>query len=278
MSDKNNIMDVIEFKERLRSSRKKRQLSQEELTEILNFSYRSKITNWENPKTQTLPSLYDFYSLCKILDCDPNYMLGYSELDCSKDGAASEYTHLSIEAIEILRKDNFVPLIMNALITSEKSSILFNKIFQRCYHGYLSSTPESIFSPDAFFRLELAFEDLCNNENALHLTPTDFIPYVMKAFPWDNNKTSFNEFLESIIISTKYHEMVINNEDFKNHSDKERYNCLMYDVATSSFGYLLTSLNSRLLENEITDIIKDIILNFMHSNIAEFKQQHIHKF
>lgn len=273
-TNSNNYMQIDDFKTRLSQQRKTYYSTQQEFTEALGFTHRSKIATWESTSTQTLPNLYDFYTICKALKCDPNYLLGYDKLECANDNIASEYTHLSINAVKKLRERSFSASLTSALITSPKSSLLMYKIFQLCDNGCRSIVPERIFSPDALIRLEQAFEVFRNNTSPLDMNPDNFFPYVKTAFPWDKDSLSFKDLLMSLIIDKKYYSMVFNHPDFSSQSDDERYNALMADITKSSYNYLISPINNKLIENEITQMLSEIVIDFINSTVLEFKDNY----
>lgn len=272
MSDQIDFLDVQAFKTNLQTKRKEKGFTQESFTEALNYTNRSKIATWESVTAQTLPNLEDFYSICKVLDCDPNCMLGFSNLECTNDGVAAEYTNLSVKTVERLREVRFAGMLTDALITSPKSSTLIHKIFQLCNSGFHSVVPEGIFSLEALLRLEKAFEEFRSNTFSLDMCAERFEIYVAKAFPWDKNNMTFKELLESIIIDERYYDMVFNSEHFKHQSDDERYYSLMSDVASASYKYLISPINNKIVENEISQLLNEIIKDFIKDTVREFKQ------
>ena len=267
-------MNVDDFKTRLSKRRNEKDLTQSQLTDILDFTHRSKIATWESTNTNTLPGLYDFYSLCQALDCDPNYLLGYDKLECTNDGIAAEYVHLSPDAVKKLRDDSFLALLIDALITSPKSPLLRHKLSQLCDSGFCSVVPETTFSQDALIRLEEAFEIFRDETVPLNMNYEHFIKYVIAAFPWDRTTTSFEDFLKSILIDEKFQNHILTHPELNNQTDDERYLNLLSDVARISFKYLFTLISDKVIEYDINILLNEMVKDFINSLVDDFKSNY----
>lgn len=272
MSDEIELLDVISFKSKLVNKRKERKLSQEELTYALGYDHRSKISTWESDKKQTLPDLFDFYSICKILNCDPNCLLGYDDIEFKNDGLAADYTKLSANTIATLRENPFMAKFVDAMINSDKTTALFSNLIQLFNDRCNNTALDGIFSESAIERLRFAFDQFFYKEITLDMSAESFVPYVAKAFPWNRNKLTFKEFVDSIIIHEKYYDMIVNNPVFPNQSDDERYVFVVSDIAKSSFKYLFSSLAISQKEAALTHIVELIIKDFIETQLTEFKE------
>lgn len=269
MSDKIELLNIDGFKERLTKQRTVLNLTQKELTKKMGYTHRSKIATWEGTSNKTLPDLHDFYSLCKVLKCDPNYLLGYNDINFTNDGLAAEYTQLSVDTISKLRENPFIAQLINAIVNSDKTPRLIDKIMQLCISESYSLTLEKIFSKDAIEQLIIAFEQFYYKEIALDMCPETFIPYVAKTFPWNRTKRNFKEFLESIIINEKYYDMVFNSDLFAQQTDDERYQSIIYDIAKASYKHLLNIVISKQKESELSHILSIIMNDFVTSQVNE---------
>lgn len=69
-------------------------MSQHQLAEALNDNDRSRVANWESQKSKTVPKTQDIPTICAILDVDPNYLFGLSNISNQDNLAISEATHL----------------------------------------------------------------------------------------------------------------------------------------------------------------------------------------
>ncbi len=67
----------MEFKDRLRSLRKEKQLTQVKLGELLSYGYTT-IANYESGRNQ--PSIEDLKKLASIFDVSMDYLLGVSDV------------------------------------------------------------------------------------------------------------------------------------------------------------------------------------------------------
>lgn len=103
MLDLNNINDKETFGERIRSARKRKNISQLELSSILGCN-RSTISQWERGEnTIEIPTLC---KLCNALDIDIFYLFGEIEEDNLNIHNMRKYTGLTEEAISTLYEWN----------------------------------------------------------------------------------------------------------------------------------------------------------------------------
>ena len=272
MSDYIEQPNIYLFKKRLAKKRSERKMSQETLAHALGYEHRSKISTWESNNKQTVPDLYDFYSLCKVLNCDPNCLLGYDDIEFENDKLAADYTKLSPDTIATIRENPFMAKFVDAMINSDKTTALFSNLIQLFNDRCNNTALDGIFSESAIERLRFAFDQFFYKEITLDMNADSFVPYVAKAFPWNRNKLTFKEFVDSIIIHEKYYDMIVNNPVFPNQSDDERYIFVVSDIAKSSFKYLFSSLASSQKEAALTHIVELIIKDFIETQLTEFKE------
>ena len=107
---------------RIKSLRKKRNISLEKLEEILSAS-RQTISNWE--KGQSVPTAWDLKEICDFYGCDTGYIFGEHEEKWRAATNIRRETGLSEEAINVLRKlhaeknaDNEIISFLNLIIES----------------------------------------------------------------------------------------------------------------------------------------------------------------
>lgn len=79
----------MSFKDRIRTARKNKKITQKELAEQLNMSHNA-VSNWENGESQ--PDYNILCRICDILDVDPNYLLGYETKKEKENKNISEKT------------------------------------------------------------------------------------------------------------------------------------------------------------------------------------------
>lgn len=272
MSDYIEQPNIYLFKKRLAQKRSERKMSQETLAHALGYEHRSKISTWESNNKQTVPDLYDFYSLCKVLNCDPNCLLGYDDIEFENDKLAADYTKLSPDTIATIRENPFMAKFVDAMINSDKTTALFSNLIQLFNDRCNNTALDGIFSEIAIERLRFAFDQFFYKEITLDMNADSFVPYVAKAFPWNRNKLTFKEFVDSIIIHEKYYDMIVNNPVFTNQSDDERYSYVISDIAKSSYKYLFSTLAISQKEAALTHIVELIIKDFIETQLTEFKE------
>ena len=259
------------FKERLQQTRQQRHFSQTGFAEALLDDDRSRVANWESKKSKTVPKTQDIPEICKLLDIDPNYLFGLSNINSANDKAISDEIHLSVDNVRSLRTDSHMNKFIDFLMASPKFSQLLDYIYQIDIHMLLSISLEDTFSPQAISKLETAF--IYFSQEVL---PTDrnvgtFKPYVKKAFPWNKQKKSIYDFIHSNIVNPKYYAMLASNPTFLNQTSEERYDGLIFDFAKASYNYLLGNQLSELAKYEVSNIFFNIVQDYGNHILNDIK-------
>lgn len=232
---------------------------------------RSRVANWESKKSKTVPKTQDIPEICKLLDIDPNYLFGLSNINSANDKAISDEIHLSVDNVRSLRTDSHMNKFIDFLMASPKFSQLLDYIYQIDIHMLLSISLEDTFSPQAISKLETAFS--CFSQEVL---PTDrnvgtFKPYVKKAFPWNKQKKSIYDFIHSNIVNPKYYATLASNPTFLNQTSEERYDGLIFDFAKASYNYLLGNQLSELAKYEVSNIFFNIVQDYGNHILNDIK-------
>ncbi len=259
------------FKERLQQARQQRHFSQTGFAEALLDDDRSRVANWESKKSKTVPKTQDIPEICKLLDIDPNYLFGLSNINSANDKAISDEIHLSVDNVRSLRTDSRMNKFIDFLMASPKFSQLLDYIYQIDIHMLLSISLEDTFSPQAISKLETAFS--CFSQKVL---PSDknvdtFKPYVKEAFPWNKQKESIYDFIHSNIVNPKYYAMLASNPTFLNQTSEERYDGLIFDFAKASYNYLLGNQLSELAKYEVSNIFFNIVQDYGNHILNDIK-------
>lgn len=273
MSYYNDVWDTIAFKERLKDSRQKKGYKQDELAELLYDRDRSRVANWESKRSNTVPKTQDIPLLCTILDIEPNYLFGISNISNQDDLAISEATHLSIENIKTLRNNVHISKFVNNILGNAKFDQLMNQIDRLCINGFFSESLEATFSSSAINKLEKAFQIFIRDVVPMDMDAESFIPYVKKAFPWKEDSESIDEFVRSVVINPAYYEMLESNPIYQKQTMEERYMGLICDFSRASFKHLMGNQIAELAEYEVTKIVSDIIKDHINTTVAEFKNR-----
>lgn len=123
--------DVIDFGRRLRDLRKERgqkfekkysycksqqafcdEIASHEATD--KSIRRQTLASWENGKSY--PDISRLLILCELLDCEPNYLLGYSKVVNQDVKTVSEFTGLALQSVEVLKGNELLVNFLNYLL------------------------------------------------------------------------------------------------------------------------------------------------------------------
>lgn len=272
MFNLNDISGIALFKERLAKTRKEKGFTQEQFAKKLHTGERSRISNWENSNNSRLLHLSDFSLVCKILDVDPNYLLGVSDDQCTNDKEIADTLHISTDSVKILREEPYIGTLIDYFLSADKFNSLLLKIRHACVNGYYYvGTLEEIFSSNALSKIQKAFNHLFEEISYLDMTPELFAAYLSSEFHWNQKKYDFFKFLDSLIIEPKYHEMLANDVTFMELSNDDKFDVLMHDIANSSYEHLLSNATTELSIQSISNIVNQILSNFIEDDISKFK-------
>ena len=268
LSDKN---DLKRFKNRLGKTRKERKLTQDAFAEALGDNNRSRVANWESEKSTTLLPLHELPRVCKLLETDPNYLLGFSDDISTNDTMIADTIHFSSDNVHLLRHNPYAGKFLDALLSSDEFFHLMNNVQRVAMYGFFLEPLEKTFSPSALTQLYKAYEKFRSEVFPLDMDVVKFSYYVESAFPWVSEKQSFEELLHSIIIDERYYEMLFSNPEFMRKSDSEKYVILMVEIAKASYKHLSGKPIIELAEQEISKLLGKMVDDFIQDEIIKFK-------
>ncbi len=263
MYDFNDENDIAAFKERLQQTRKQKNFIQDDFAEALHFSSRSSVGNWESKKNNILPSLMDFGLICKFLDVDPNYLLGVQEFDSSDDHAISQVLGLSHTNVRQLKNNKDSAEFIDYLLSSTALDELLKRIKQIYYYGMISEAQETTFTETALRKIQKAFDVFYRNVFPLDMNAERFFEYIKKEFVWHPDDRSIDDYIHSVITENEYNNILFENPNFDTKPDTEKLEILLYDVAQTSYNYMMSKPIVELAEQEITRVLSCIISGYI---------------
>lgn len=263
----------VEFKKRLSAARKEKNLTQQELANLLKDSDRTRVASWESKKSKTIPKTQDIPAICKILDIDPNYLLGFSTITNENDEAIAKQLGLDSKNVRLLRNNASVSGFINYLLETPKFHALLKQI-QRIYiHGFFSESIETTFSSSAIRKLEKAFNKFSHEVFPIDMDENTFMTYVKDVFPWNEKTASIDDFVQSIVIDPRYYTMLATNPAYLRQTNAERYANLIYDFSKASFNHLMKNQLAELAKHEITHIFSEIVQDYIDITVTAFKKR-----
>lgn len=270
MFDLSNDSGVVQFKKRLAETRKSRGLTQENLAISLNYD-RSRITGWERINSTGLMSLSNFVSVCKLLDVDPNFLLGASDLENVKEQTISEEIGLSSSNVRLLKNDKFLCKFINHLLSSTKTNDFMHHMKQICHYEYLSEALDTTFTPNALLLINKSFAKFQQETFPLDMNIETFSKYIRSAFAWNPQKVEVNDFINSMISENEYQNIIFEYPDFQNKKDSDKYEILIENISKTSFNYMMSKPFIDLAEYEVTKMLNFIVKDFIHHDTENFK-------
>lgn len=269
----NDTQNVINFKKRLSAVRHERGYTQETFAEVLGDNSRSRVSNWESTKSPTVVPMYEFPGICELLEVDPNYLLGFSDDISESDTAIAQRLHISLGNVYMLKNNEFIGRFINSLLSSDEIHDLIHNIQRVAMQGFFSESLEKTFSPYALTQLYRAYQNFRKEVFPLDMDVVAFSYYIEKELPWKQEKQSFKEFLNSVIIDERYYEMLSSNSEFMSKDDHEKYIILMVEIAKASYKHLNGSPIIELAEIEISNLLSKMIHNFIQKEVIDFKNR-----
>lgn len=267
-----NINNIIKFKKRLRKARDEKNLTQKELAKILNIG-RTSIVSWENEKNDTVPTLKSFVEICSLLDVDPNYILGRSDIESNNDREISQAIGISYSNIRILRDRNYTNHFVDFFLSSLQSQEIINRIKQICYYKFIYEAMETSFSSNTLQKIDKAFERFYREVFPLDMNVDNFELYIKKEIPWDSRSISIDDYISSAITENEYKNILFVYPDFNTLLDEQKHNLLIHNIATTSYDYMIKSSIIDLSRNEIAKALDNIVDDFIKTENLNFKSR-----
>lgn len=273
MYDFGDEKDLALFKERLQKARKKKKYKQDDIAEALHFSSRSSVGNWESSNSMALPSLSDFVTVCRLLDVEPNFLLGVGAVESENDQAISEVIGLTQKNVGQLRNQDDTSKFIDFLLSSAELGELLRRMKQICYYEMISEAQETTFTPEALKKIQRAFDAFYRNVFPLDMNVERFAEYVRKEFRWTSDKVSIKDFIAAAITENEYNNILFDHPDFESKSDEEKYEILIRDIAETSYDYMMGKPIIELAEQEITKILGVAVRGYINAEIVKFRSK-----
>lgn len=264
---------IENFKKRLSKARKEKNLTQKEFAKKLSIG-RTSIVNWENYKSNinTLPTLSTFTKICIILDVDPNYLLGVSEIKCENDDEISKATGLSVDNIKLLKENKYCNGLIDYFLSSDEASNIIERIKKICYLEYISQALETSFSKNICNKIDKAFSKFSEEVFPLDMTKNKFIDYLRKEIVLKSNE-DIDYFIRESITESEFNNVIVNiYDDFESHTKEEKYNILIEYIAECAYDYKMSSSNIELSKYKISTSIFNIVDKYIESKVSNFKK------
>ena len=298
MFDLNDIDDILLFKKRLGATRKERGFTQQEFADALGDSNRSRVANWESQKSSTLVQLHDIPLICKLLETDPNYLLGFSDDISEDDTMIGEHIHMSPDNVRMLKQDPYIGRLIDFLLASDEFHDMVYSLQHLTMKEFHSTTVEKKFSPYALKKIRKAYQNYIKeillfdiDSNALsYYAEKEFIDkkriknvfyllsyFIGKELPWNPEKQSIEEYFHTIIIDEELYnectEKISKDPNFMDKPDNEKFYRLMAVPERHLLSFLNDERIAKLSELEISNLITKLVSDFVQKEVNEFKQQ-----
>lgn len=273
MYDFRDNSDLVKFKERLQQTRKNMNYRQDTFAEALHFSGRSSVGNWESMRSNSIPTLENFVAVCNVLQVDPNYLLGVSDFPSEENHAISNAIGLTEENVQQMRDSTETSRFVDFILSSPELKELLYRIKQICYYGMISEAQETTFTPDALMRIQKAYNEFFHNVFPLDMNAEQFAQYIQKEFKWQPEKISIDEYIFSVITDNEYNNILFDHPGFEEKTDLEKYDILIWDIATTSYEYMMGQPIMELAEQEIVKSLNGIVKGYIDSQIQNFKNR-----
>lgn len=270
MYDFRDDRDLIKFKERLQQARKDMNYRQDTFAEALHFSSRSSVGNWESVKSNSIPTLENFVAVCNVLQVDPNYLLGVNDFPSEENHAISKVIGIAEDNVLQMRTDKEASSFIDFILSAAELSELLRRIKQICYYGMISEAQETTFTPEALKRIQTAFDEFYRNVFPLDMNIDRFAQYIQKEFKWQPEKISIDKYIFSVITDNEYNNILFDHPGFEEKTDSEKYDILIWDIASTSYEYMLGQPIMELAEQEITKALNGIVKRYINSQVQNF--------
>lgn len=271
MKDKNYYSyNVVDLKKRLRELRKKNNLTQNELAEILSSENGSisarTLNNYEDPLNESVPDMKNLIKYCNYFKCDMDYLFGKLDNKTHDIDFICEYTGLNEIAIDLLHDS----------ITDYQAHKKNNEDFTKKFHQYvekMSCNDDFDFDDIEPFEKQSLFIGLFALINKI--LESSKLLFALKDF------FSFKQGMpiESITVEYKHHkksETLLNDTITYTSSNDEietdvspHINQISIDTYSNNFNHVLingkkisSDIVNRVLLDSINDELKKLQENF----------------
>ncbi len=275
------IFNTEQIKSRLKSLRffpdgKKKKYTQKDVAKALhiinnnNFTGRTAVTAWENPKNQTLPDIETLIDLCNFYGCDLDYIFCKTDVISSDVKAIAETLHISEQCINTLKDNQDFGKLINNIINNS----LFFEIVQRAHQLALNKVFYDVITT-------------CFNKNFEYKIQNIFNSYYFSVFPFDMSQKKYCEYIKnSIPYSEEFNPVEFIQDNFladgkqfvKNKSDNflslsklEQYEIIIFSISEISYDYYISRNLAELSKQKLDMILSEILQDAINIETNEIK-------
>lgn len=237
--------------------------SQEEFVAEMSTLYsdainsRQVLAKWEHGDTE--PNLSHLAVLCDLLDCDPNYLLGYQSTFNKTDEEIAAYTGLERKHITSLHRDHNLSDFINQFVFSEKFIELYHYLNVEFYNGYIGSDLESHFNENLLKLMNAALKTTIKNTTVFD----DRSKFYRKELYNKISSEKYSDFLDGAVSPDYKNQIQIQLEEQRKQGNNiSEYDVFINMIAGVSFEPLLYNYEKDLRMGRLSQMFIEITKDY----------------
>ncbi|MGN0485065.1 MAG: helix-turn-helix domain-containing protein [Lachnospiraceae bacterium] len=250
--------NIIQLKQKLKTARKKKGYSQEELCDQLCISNRSTLSHYENTKGTKIPDLYTFVELCDVLDTDPNYLLGYSQEENITAHTFSEELNISETSVKSMMHHSTAAAFADAILSTDSGALMEEEIKWLQVYQKLSGVVTTAFTSRFLTKLKTFFDAYYTSTFPFEYSEEGFTSFLLKHGIF-RGYTNPEEFLEKCLLTDAKNNLYASYPDFDDLENKEKYQCILSTIVLHAYDYFMCEPHITMVKKRLLDQLQDMI-------------------
>ena len=232
---------------------------------------RQTLHNWKTGVCA--PSLNDFITLCNLLNCDPNYLLGKNDIVSEDLHAISKKLRLSEKSIQRIADDKFLAGLLNYYIEADSLEALINTIKDFSLTEFISKeTLDTAFMKGFKDEVELIFAEFYINTSPLNRNEDTYLQFLKSKIPYasimntEEEPQKLEQYIKSCITEDTLIQVMGKLKDSKDQSDEKLYNIFMDDIVMRTYDIFFNKHIRDIRLSPITQTIGNLLLDFNYKS------------
>lgn len=174
-------------------------------------------------KGKAYPTIDNFIDMCDYYDKDPNYLLGFSDVDSVLHKKLSEHLHISAPSILILKNSPYAGKLVNILLSQSIYDTIDQQIRWLSHHKRLQEVLETAFRQQLIDKLRNLFNDYYENTPPMNYSEENFVTYIRKHNLLFKGYASAEEFIDKYFLDEGKNFIYNGCENFADMSRAEQF-------------------------------------------------------
>lgn len=248
--------------------------NQEIFAEKMNIDRRT-LSSWQN--SSTYPTIEQLLTICELLECDADYLLGMNDEPLKTEREISEKTGISQKVLANVGYDEKLLKALNYFFDTEEMFSVIQKIHKNCLSEYKTEDFLNGFSDKLLGKIEAIHHKFDWEILPTEKTEDKYAEYLKKGIPYDKVKSTLDEpkkfelYLKKHLCEDKLNYIEIEMENKNCSDEKSKYDTFIEMMVVFTYRELEYKLSKELEMKRISQTLERMVSNYIEYEIRRMR-------